>query len=286
MPSLENEALRAHLALFNHTCFAIPRRPLKVALYVYLDESGKFHDGTGFICLCGYMGEDAQLVKFNRRWARLLKDSGLSSLHTTKFPSECKKLGLDETEADKLLTKFIDIIRESELFGFAVGVDGKYFKQKLKLAGRPKADPALFAIHRILREMREACAQVHNHQPRIMLTFDEAEDYAITTYKLVSRLRKANPEVKEMILAITFADDEHFSPLQAADLLANLTNKYWRDSLAEASPKVPELLKRLLTPPAPGKGVAMWHKPEFWNAAEIDTHLAAIVAAKEMPNKL
>lgn len=286
MPSLQAEAMRALHGLFKHSVFAILRRPLKVALYLYLDESGKFHDGTGFICLCGYMGEDAQLTKFNRRWARLLKDSHLQSLHTTKFPSQCKKLGLDKPEADKLLTKFVDIIRESELFGFAVGVDGKHFKQKLKLAGRPEADPALFAIHRMLRNLREACAQVNNYQPRIMLTFDEAEDYSITCYKLISRLRKSNLEVKEMILAISFADDNYFSPLQAADLLANLTNKYWRDSLTEASPKVPELLKRLLTPPAPGKGVAMWHKPEFWNAAEIDKHLSTLVAAKGMPNKL
>jgi hypothetical protein len=75
---------------------------------------------------------------------------------TAKFPAECKKLGLDKPDADKLLTKFIDTIRESELFGFAVGVDGKYFKHRLKLAGRPDADPALFAVHRILREMRDA----------------------------------------------------------------------------------------------------------------------------------
>jgi hypothetical protein len=257
-----------------------------MALYLYLDESGKFHDGTGFICLCGYMGEDAQLTKFNWNWARLLKDSNLQSLHTTKFPSQCKKLGLDKRAADKLLTKFVDTIRESELFGFAVGVDGKHFKQKLKLAGRPEADPALFAIHRVLRNLRDACAQMNNYQPRIMLTFDEAEDYSIICYKLISRLRKADPEVRELIMAISFADDNYFSPLQAADLLANLTNKYWRDSLTETSPKVPELLKRLLTPPAPGKGVAMWHKPEFWNAAEIDKNLSALVAAKGMPNKL
>jgi hypothetical protein len=102
------------------------------------------------------MGDDAQLKKFNRRWARLLKECHLPRLHTAKFPAECKKLGLDKPDADKLLTKFIDTIRESELFGFVVGVDGKYFKHRLKLAGRPDADPALFAVRCILREMRDA----------------------------------------------------------------------------------------------------------------------------------
>lgn len=285
MPSLQTEAMRALHGLFNHSVFAIPRRPLKMAWYLYLDESGKFHD-KGYICLCGYLGDDLQLEQFNERWIALLRECRIPSFHMAKFPAACRKLGLDETETTKRLEKFVDAIRESRLFGFSVGVDGKYFKKRLTAAGVRDADPALFAVHRILRKLADTCIEPGNQPPHIMLTFDEDEEYSIRCYKLVSRLRRIQPEIREMIMAISFADDKHFSPLQAADLLANLTNEYWCGHLDEDAPTPPLLLKRLLTPIDPDLGVPMCEKPELWKATEIDKNLRALIAAKGMPDKV
>ncbi|HEX4208827.1 MAG TPA: hypothetical protein VHY56_00425, partial [Candidatus Binataceae bacterium] len=66
-------------------------------------------------------------------------------------------------------------------------------------------------------------------------------------------------------------------------VLANLTNRYWRDNLNEETPQPPELLRRLLTPPQGRTTTNIWRGCAFWNAGEIDKNLAAIVAAKEMP---
>ena len=41
-------------------------------------------------------------------------------------------------------------------------------------------------------------------------------------YRLYGRVRTINPELKRKMVAITFADDDVFVPLQAADLLASL----------------------------------------------------------------
>jgi hypothetical protein len=62
-------------------------------------------------------------------------------------------------------------------------------------------------------------------------------------------LRKVRPEVKEMVISISFTDDRVFTPLQAADVLANLTNRYWRGNLRQTDPvpEPPETLKLLLT---------------------------------------
>jgi hypothetical protein len=116
-----------------------------------------------------------------------------------------------------------------------------------------------------------------------MLTFDEDEEYSVKCYKLISRLRRIRPEVKSLIASISFAADDFFPPLQAADVLANLTNKYWRDNMDAESPEPPILLKRLLTEPHKGTGVAMWRGAEFWNAKSIDKNLDGLTLAKAMP---
>jgi hypothetical protein len=39
-------------ALLLHCTVDLSSINVSAALYVYLDESGKFHDGSGYICLC------------------------------------------------------------------------------------------------------------------------------------------------------------------------------------------------------------------------------------------
>ena len=69
--------------------------------------------------------------------------------------------------------------------------------------------------------------------------------------------------------SITFADDEWFAGLQAADILANLTNRYWRERLTNGREvPSPPLLQRMLTAPEPGIEI-IWPS-EYWDADEID----------------
>jgi Protein of unknown function (DUF3800) len=256
---------------------------LSAALYVYLDESGKFHDGSGYICLSGYLADDARLKSFTRQWTRLLRKYNLPRIRLATFFNDCRKRDFTDRESVKILMQFIDVIRRTRLFGFSVGVDGKHFRHALKLAGRPNQDPAIFAIHRILHQITEAASEIAAEKPLIMLTFDEDEEYSVRCYKLISRLRRIRPEVRSLIASISFAADDFFPPLQAADLLSNLTNKYWRDNMDAESPEPSNLLKRPLTEPKNGIGVAMWRGAEFWNAKAIDKNLAGLSLAKAMP---
>jgi hypothetical protein len=259
-----------------HVSAFLEGRSLKVAMYAYLDESGKFHDGSGYICLCGFLSWDSGWQEFADKWQLLLAKHHLPFIHMTTFYSDCRTKNLDEAEATGILGEFIDVVRHSSLIGFSVGVDGQHFRKRMY------RDPALFAISRILRQMRDACTELARSKtlvPRIALTFDEDEAYSVKCYKLISRLRKIRPEVKEMIISVGFADDEWYSPLQAADVFANLTNRYWRDNMAEATPEPPELLKRLLTAPVSGNGMFMWQAGEFWNEKEIDKNLTDLKRA-------
>jgi hypothetical protein len=105
-------------------------------MYAYLDKSGKFHDGSGFICLCGFLSWDSGWQQFADRWQLLLAKYHLPFIHMTTFYSDCRTKDLDERQADSILSEFIDAIRQSPLIGFSVGVDGQCFKPDSSIATR------------------------------------------------------------------------------------------------------------------------------------------------------
>lgn len=144
-----------------------PEISLTMPLFAYFDESGKFHDGSGYVCLCGYLGDDtAWEEQFHKRWIELLSKYKFGYIHMTEFDSECKRRGW-ENRADDILSEFIEVIRDSEIVGFSVGVDGAYFKDKYKKAGLSSKDPAQFAVGRILAQMRDAAQRWGWKTPRI-----------------------------------------------------------------------------------------------------------------------
>jgi hypothetical protein len=273
-PETAFDGVAALRGLWRQTTLCAGDRPLIMALYAYFDESGKWHDAQGYICLCGYLADEVGWAAFTDRWNHLLRKRGFQYLHMTKFYSECKKKGIDKTEAGHILTDFIEVIRQSELVQFSVGLDGRYFRHKYSVMGKRKVDPALFAVQRILRQIRDASSRwTHDEYiPRLLLTFDEDYEYSIETYKTISRLRKIRPELMEMVRAITFADDKIFSPLQAADILANLTNAYWRDLIAseEEAPTEPDPLLKLLVSEPEHDGLMVWQPAELWSRKVID----------------
>jgi hypothetical protein len=195
--------------------------------------------------------------------------------------------GIDSVAADQIMQPFIEVIRNNTLAGFSIGVDGRYLREKSKAAGQV-IDPTLFAVHRLLRAMRNYCtewAARPDVPPWTAIVFDEDEEYSLSVYRTISRLRKLFPEVKELIAAISFADDEVYAPLQASDVLANLTTRYMRDRMAAEAedgllPEPPALLKQLTIPFPTGLGVI--YGEELWSAKKIDAEWPQIAAGRPL----
>jgi hypothetical protein len=124
---------------------------LRMALSAYFDESGKFHDKTGYICLCGYLSDETGWKRYNDTWNHLLGKHRIHGIHMTQFDSECRQREWGEAKAAQVLMEFIECIRDNVLVGFSIGVDGKYFRNRLKIAGKPNREPHLFAVHRLFR---------------------------------------------------------------------------------------------------------------------------------------
>jgi hypothetical protein len=255
------------------------RRPgLTMFLFAYFDESGKWHDKDGNICLCGFVSDGEHWNKFEEEWFDLLRKHGFKAIHMAEFYSQCRARGWSDERANEVLTEFVDKIRERVEFGFGIAVDGKYFRHKFKVAGKQEKDPKRFYTHRLLKRMRNVFVD-SGYPLSLAITFDDDEEFALDCYKIISRLRKdkQNADLKEMIVSVGFAVDEVFTPLQAADILSHLS----RERLTTG--QIPPLLERLGTP-APDF-ILRFDGGELWDKAGIDKNWGDIQRAGDMPSR-
>lgn len=253
------------------------RKPVvTMFLFGYFDESGKWHDRDGHICLCGFVSDGDHWNLFETEWVGLLKKHGFPVIHMNQFYAQCRARGWDDNKANAVLTEFVDKIRERVQFGFGIAVEGRYFRHRFEIAGKPPKDPKRFYTHRLLRRMREALIEP-GYPTSVAITFDEDEEFSIACYQIISRLRRDHPEVRKMVSSIAFADDRIFTPLQAADILAYLS----RERLTTG--QTPALLERFGTV-EPGF-ILRFDGGELWDEGGIDKNWADIEAAGDMPTK-
>jgi hypothetical protein len=238
--------------------------------YAFFDDAGKWHD-RDFICLCGYMSDGERWQLFTERWQKLVLPSGLGRIHMTNFYHEAKKLGWSGNKPDDFLLEAASIIREHIQVGFAVGLDAKHYRSlpSSRRGNMPK--PHVACLQRILKLIKDRLND-EGYEGRISFVLDEEEGSAVELYRDISRLRKSRPELGTYIGAVCFADDEFYVPLQASDMLANLSFGYLRDralgNIGSSEEDVPEVLKSLLVKPSGGDPIDI--RQELWGAKELD----------------
>jgi hypothetical protein len=196
---------------------------IRLLLWGYFDEAGHFRGSDDYLCMAGYFGGEQGWNSFTRQWGGLLKKHGISAVRVQDmigFRGEYEKLGWTHEYRDKtVLPEFIKVIKDNLAAGLGVGVDLKYFKSMAPEAQKRIGDPYYLCFMRLIRLVIDTMRRAGVEFP-IAVIFDDAEEYSIKCYRLLSRLRKENAEVKALIGSITFADDSIYYPLQAADLLA------------------------------------------------------------------
>jgi hypothetical protein len=111
----------------------------------------------------------------------------------------------------------------------------------------------------------------------LALTFDEDEEFAVECYQIISRLRRDNSDLRELVVSIGFADDRVYPALQAADILAHFTHERL------VTGQIPELLHRLATPES--GSILLFDGGEMWDESVIDRNWKTLRAAEDMPRK-
>jgi Protein of unknown function (DUF3800) len=197
-----------------------------VAIFqAFFDESGKFKDKrvTSF---CGFCSPPSKLPAFEDEWNALLRHYGLPCLAMKralrrKIPFSPTEPAKEREERNAVLRRFVECIRKHFELGVAVAVEVEAYKtwpypSKKKIGGSDDPHYLSFMAAAL------GCAKFVANEDRLALVCDDEQATAINCYKFYQRMRVVDPEVKGKLVAITFADDEKFPALQAADLLASL----------------------------------------------------------------
>jgi hypothetical protein len=240
------------------------RRGLRLSVWAFFDDSGKYHD-KDFICLCGFLSDTISWNNFQNEWLSLLRCHDLMpGIHMTNFFYRCKVKGWKEDRANHVLSQFIDVIVKNVQVAFGVGMDAKHYREMPPEAKKRIDDPMLLCIQRALALLRKEMAT--EPAERLMVVIDEDRESSIKQYSNFHQLRKTHDDLRKFIGGIGFADDEWLVQLQAADILANLTTRWYQSKLAGAE-VIPPHLSQILNPTEPG---SVRYKDEFWNGRMLD----------------
>lgn len=236
----------------------------------FFDESGHYAD-TEFMCLTGYIAEDDGWEEFCAKWRELLRKYNIVSIHMKSFMGlrdEYKQLNWNEAQRDDALSEFIKIIQSYTLAGFGIGFDTKYFRSLTDPDRKLLGEPHMFCFQRL---MNRTVTQLNEwkYDPSISIIFDDHQKYSRECYSHWSALRVKHADMKRSIPSITFADDEFFYPLQGADILGWLSNRWLRDG--RDLNKVSRHFGEILHSKASGYGFKF--NDELWDKNEIDRAL-------------
>jgi len=248
--------------------------------YAFLDDSGKFKD-SDFVCLAGYLSDDDGWTQFSEKWGKLLIKHGIPYIHMKELISlrgPYENLGWTPAQRDDVVNDFIDVIRAHIQVGFGVAVDAKYFRSMCADAQKKIGDPAYFCLHRILYLIIKKLKSV-GYQPSVTITFDDCEEFSVRCYRIWSKLRKIVPDVHDYVPSISFADDQKFWPLQAADILAWVTNKSLKQRAGNFPP--PASVERIIK--APEEGYGLEYESELWDKKGLEFLYAEIQAGRVVP---
>lgn len=244
-------------------------------LEAYFDDSGKEADKSNrFVCIAGYLSLARCWEAFNRKWGGLLDKYKLPELHMKHWKTVTKQKAWTDERASAVLNDFVDVIRESNIWGFGVGVDAHQWRalsqKKRTLFGSAQE----FAMQRIFRMIIDVMCE-HDLIDYLNLVFDQDEEFSKPRLTRYYGVRKFDLLVKSHAAIISFADAKVCYCLQAADLLAYLTRARLLDRTA-GRPETPQW-KRLMTP---FDGRQLQYRWDGWTgldlAAELDEALSSL----------
>lgn len=197
-------------------------------LIAYFDESGS--KDTILLTMAGYLSDEHRWKRFEREWARVLKEYGAKYLHMKEY-AHCRGEfeGWPEYKRKALMGQLIHIIKSNVQFRVGVVVPCKVYKSTVA-AIDPKdtrLSPFWLCFQTCLGAISTYCRD-EQITDDIALVFDENNEsnkHALGFYTAFKR-RNANGN---QFVSLSFEDDKKLTPLQAADLFAYEFNKYHQD---------------------------------------------------------
>jgi len=214
-----------------------------VAVYHFSADDVGTCRKDGISAVVGYVASKQQWDYFNGCWQRELDKAGIPFLHTSKHLSTFPLIGGSPTDDDvyNILKPFIEVV-QNVIFrppanvsrpGFGVCVItpcGAYDQLTLdekRYIREPELNSFEMAVGLSCFNLKNDLSDANP----IAVQMDESEEIARFCSRYLA-LKRENETLRKYLGAICFADDEKHRPIQAADMLGNLTLRAWRNHLA------------------------------------------------------
>ncbi len=205
--------------------FATLRKRSLMGMFVAnFDESGK-HKDHKVVALAAVCAEESALQTFNAEWRKLLRYFGIESLHLKTFMqvSRCISPRIpkarDLEERAELLKPFADCMNDFMEYGLLQSWDVAGFRSipkeiRYHLGGTENPYLTAFA-HGVMRVVEHS-----SKDQQVNIICDHDQEIALDCLKHFNGLRQADMSLRMKLVSMTFADDQFFPSLQAADMAA------------------------------------------------------------------
>ena len=233
--SLVRAILEFSAAASGYSSKASASRDCVVPLHVCLDESGKCSGGHPRVAFGGWISDIGRWSAFADEWDYFLTHHKMRSLHMGVFMGHKEEYqGTTFTWDEKLaiVSTAVQIANRHALGFLACAVDNLAFRA-MSDGSRTKCggDAHLFCCEETVKIVMELFKELDQkedpslHYPHpIGLMFDDSREYAVKVYTMLDQIKERNRAWKQRIASTCFADDEIYTPLQAADLAAWLAS--------------------------------------------------------------
>lgn len=223
-------------------------------LYAYFDESGKKGDHR-VVAFAGMCATEKRIEIFDEEWQGLLRTYGWKTLHMKELMRRRKfshriDANTPRERADAL-KPFADCINEHLQFGMVMAMDVNGFNNLPKGTraglGNPK-DPNYVAFARGMMEIVKFCKA----DDRIAIVCDHDNETAPGFWSHYQGIRRAYEPLRNLTVSISFADDDYFPSLQAADMVAYLARLEAKRQWFGERHDYKELINHMVDKRAPG----------------------------------
>lgn len=194
-----------------------------MTISAFFDESGKFQNQS-VISFGGVTSDGWDFAAFGKEWDELLHVNGLESLTMKEvlkahLPLSASVEALGTNNRVSALLPFISCIRKHLQCAAGMALDANTFKALPSHYFQALGDnPFFISFARILAEILE----ITGKGEVINIICDDEEQMACPMYKIYRKIKIVYPDAREKLKALTFADDELFKGLQAADMISSL----------------------------------------------------------------
>jgi hypothetical protein len=189
----------------------------------FMDESGKFRDRK-VVCFGGVSAYNEFFALFADEWGRLLLKNGLQVLNAkdsfnwnSPLSAKNNRTGLKERIED--LLPFIACIRKHLQLVTGVTVDvAAYRELPQQFHEVYDRDPIYMAFARALLQATGFTGKNN----KLGFTCDDDLETGNKFFILYRKIRRVMPDIRHILVAITFAEDRYLFGLQAADVVSGL----------------------------------------------------------------